>query len=147
MFREAQSMKPMKLTVTLATEGTEIEAPWSDVRAIDITYGAKADVNCSYDSSYTPVMYECVLDTTPTATLADGKKLKVVGRHKWRFVFASGDVEEFWIHKLPNRRQEEGVPSLGETSHNTELELALRSELIQMRSGHVPTRISIQPKE
>ncbi len=142
---EGWTDKPVKLTVTLEGNGTEIEAPWSDIRSIDVAYGGKSDVNCSYDSSYTPAMYECVLKTTATARLADGKSWTVVGRHKWRFVFESGDVEEFYVHKLPNRRQEEEVPELGETSHNTELELALRNELIEMRSGHVPTKITIQP--
>jgi len=136
--------RDLKLTVTLEDGDTEIEAQWTELSSIDIAYGDKSDVNCSFDSSYTPAMYECVLGTTPMAKLTDGRAKKVIARHKWRFTFASGDVEEFWLYKLPHRRQEVEIPQLGDTSMNTTLEMALRNELIAQRSGRVPKRITIR---
>ncbi len=135
----------MKRTVTLEGSGTEVEKNWADLRSVAITYGSKSDIQCQFDSAYTPVMYMCVLKTTTKVTDGDGKSWDAAGRHKWKFVFESGDTEEFWIYKLPARQQEEGVPDLGTTDENTDLYIALQKKLMSDRAGHVVTSIKITP--
>ena len=106
----------MKLTVPLASGDTEVEVPWDTITQIDIRYGGGMDVDCSFDSSFTPVMYICVLKTTTTVRTEDGASRQATGRHQWRFVFEDGTTEEFWIYKLGLRRQEASVPELGTTA-------------------------------
>jgi hypothetical protein len=134
---------PNKLTVTLEAGGTEIEAPWSDISRIDITYKDKEAIDCQYDSSYTPMMYMCVMPTTTKVRTKDGKTWDAASRHKWKFTFESGKVEEFWIWKLPAREQEAEVPSLGTMTENTALYLKLQDQLMKSKAGRVPTSIAI----
>lgn len=137
--------RPVKLTVTLEGGGTEIEADWKDIRTVAIEYGGKSDIDCQFDSSFTPVMYMCVLKSTTTVTTADGTEYKAAGRHKWRFEFTSGKAEEFYIYKLPRREQEEAVPSLGTTEENTDLYVKLQKELLIEVGSSAITRIDITP--
>jgi hypothetical protein len=134
-----------KLTVTLEGDGTEVEMPWVEITRVDITYKEKPDIDCQYDSSYTPVMYMCVLPTTTKVKAKDGKVWDAASLHKWRFVFASGKTEEFWIKKLTAREQEAEVPSLGTVTENSELYVKLQDEIMQERAGRVPTSIMIFP--
>jgi hypothetical protein len=136
---------PNKLTVTLEGGGTEIEAPWTSISRIDITYKEKADIDCQYDSSYTPTMYMCVLPTTTKVKTTDGKTWDAASLHKWRLIFADGKKEEFWIKKITMREQEEAVPSLGTVTENTELYVKLQNALMETKAGRVPTSIMIYP--
>lgn len=132
-----------KLTVELEAGGTSIEVPWSQIQRVDITYKDKDAIDCQYDSSYTPTMYMCVLPTVTKVKTKDGKTWDAASRHKWKFTFSSGKVEEFWLWKLPARQQEEEVPDLGTVTENTALYLKLQEELMKDKTGRVPTSIAI----
>ena len=132
-----------KLGVTLEGGGTEIVSSWGDIRQVDVGYGDKDDVDCSYDSSFTPTMYICTLRTTTKVKTKDGKVWDAADRHKWLFVFESGAAHEFWISKLSIRRQEEEVPSLGTVTENTELYATLQKDLLVDKTGKVPKSITI----
>lgn len=132
-----------KRKVTLEGGGTEIEVPWSDIKKVDITYGANDDIDCTYDSSFTPTMYICTLRTTTKVTTKDNKVWDAADRHKWLFVYETGDAPEFWISKLSERKQEESVPSLGTVTENTALYLELQKTLIMKKTGKVPKSITI----
>jgi hypothetical protein len=134
---------PAKLTVTVEVGATEIEVPWDNISRIEIAYKEKDAIDCQYDSSYTPMMYMCVLPTVTKVKTKDAKTGEAASRHKWKFTFASGKVEEFWIFKLPAREQEEEVPSLGTVTENTALYLKLQEELMTTKAGRVPTSIAI----
>lgn len=131
------------LEVTLEGGGTEVDVPWTDIRQVDVTYGDKDDIDCSYDSAFTPTMYMCTLRTTTRVKTKDGKTWDAADRHKWLFVFDSGDAPEFWISKLPERKQEEEVPSLGTVTENTALYQDLQQALLEQRGGKVPKSITI----
>jgi hypothetical protein len=135
---------PDKIKVTLEGGGTEIEAPWTDIQQVDITYGTKADLNCSYDSNATPTMYICDLKTTTKVKTKDGKTWDAVDRHKWRFVTESGEEHAFWIYKLPARKQEEKVPEIGSPeTDTTPIYAALEQEINTMKTGKVPKTITV----
>jgi hypothetical protein len=134
---------PNKLKVTLEGGGTEVEKGWNEIRQVDITYGDKTAVDCSYDSAFTPTMYMCTLRTTTKVKTADGKIWDGVDRHKWMFVLEGGETPSFFLSKLPARRQEEEVPSLGTVTENTALYEALQTELMSLRTGKVPKSITI----
>lgn len=106
--------RDIKLTVTLEGNGTEIEAAWSDVSTVNVGYGSRSDIDCTYDSAFLPWMYMCVLRTTTKVKTTDGKAWAANGRHKWRFTFENGDVEEFHIYKLPAREQDSRTPEPGQ---------------------------------
>jgi hypothetical protein len=132
-----------KLTLPLEGGGTEVERAWGDIRTIDVKYGGKTDVDCMYESEFTPWMYSCTLQTTATVKTADGKTWTGISRHKWRFVFDDGRTEEFFVKKLPMRRQEEATEERAGTE-NHQLYAALQSELWTQAQKAV-TKIEIKP--
>lgn len=132
-----------KLKVTLEGGGTEVEVPWTDIRQVDVTYGDKDGIDCSYDSSFTPTMYICTLRTTTKVKTKDGKVWDAADRHKWMFVFESGEAPEFWISKLNERKQEAEVPDLGTVTENTALYQDLQKSLLVGKMGKVPKSITI----
>lgn len=140
---EGWSDEASDLVVNLEGGGTEIDAPWTNIASIAITYGAKGDVDCSYDSSFEPAMYSCVLRTTTKVKTKDGKAWDGADRHKWLFVFESGDVAEFYVYKLPARKQETEVPELGTVEENTKLYEDLQIQLDKEKLGKVPKSITI----
>src|SRR6185369_14306310 len=54
--------KNLKLTIEAA--GKERDITWADVASISIKPGPLSDVDCVYDSQFTPWMYDCTLKTT-----------------------------------------------------------------------------------
>jgi len=138
--------KAVKLTVTLEGNGTEIEAEWADIKNIAISYGSKSDIDCQFDSEYTPIMYMCVLKSTGAVTHKNGKTWTAGNRHKWRFYFDNGRIEEFWIKKLPEREQEEGTAEIGDDStQNFALYETLQTRVLDKASSTAVTKIEINP--
>ncbi len=131
--------KPLKLTVPLAEGTSEIEVPWTDIRRIQIAFGGPEQVNCSFDSTYEPMLYLCELNTTATVTTADGKRRTASSRHPWRFTFEDGTQESFWLYKLPLRKQE------SEELSGQDLQIALRDELLASREGRTVEAVEITP--
>ena len=138
--------KAAKVTVTLEGNGTEIESEWKDIKSVTIKYGAKADIDCQFDSEYTPIMYMCVLKSTGTVSHTDGKSWTAGNRHKWRFLFDDGTVEEFWIKKLPEREQEAGNAEIGDGSQqNYALYEKLQKQVLERAGSSAVTKIEITP--
>jgi hypothetical protein len=135
-----------KLTVTLEGGGTEIEASWKDIRSIDIKYAPITDVDCQFDTSFTPTLYLCVLKGTPTVKTADGKTWQAASLHKWRFGFEGGSEVDFYAYKLPALKQEPEEASLKDGGiENTALYAELQKELSAMVKGKAVTKIVITP--
>ncbi len=138
--------KAVKLTVTLEGNGTEIEAEWKDIKTVGVKYGSVDDIDCQFDSEYTPIMYMCVLKSTGTVSHADGKTWTAGSRHKWRFTFNDGRVEEFWIKKLPEREQEAGNAEIGDGSEqNFALYEKLQKRVAEKARTSAVTKIEITP--
>jgi len=138
--------KAAKITVTLEGNGTEIESEWKDIKSVTIKYGSKSDIDCQFDSEYTPIMYMCVLQSTGTVSHVDGKSWTAGNRHKWRFHFDDGAVEEFWIKKLPEREQEDGTAEIGDGSEqNYALYEKLQKQVLEKAGSTAVTQIAISP--
>ncbi len=122
-----------KLLVELEGNGTAADKPWTDIASLDIKYGARGDVDCLYESEFTPWMYTCTLKTTSTAKTTDGKSWEVTGRHKWKFTFVDGQVVEFFAFKLPARRQDTDQDDTigGDSSENAKLYGELQAEAVE----------------
>ena len=132
-----------KLVLTLDGGGTEVDRAWTDIASVDVKYGGKTDVDCMYESEFTPWMYSCTLQTTPTVKTRDGKSWSATTRNKWRFVFDNGTTEEFFLKKLPVRQQED--PSEGHAgSENHALYAALQADVWQQAQRAV-TKIEFKP--
>jgi hypothetical protein len=95
------------LVITLESAGKERDVPWTDVVSISIKPGPLSDVDCVYDSQFTPWMYDCTLKTTATVKTKDGATGVVTNRHKWRLTFDDGSTSEFWLFKHPARQQDD----------------------------------------
>lgn len=96
----------LRLYVTLEQGGKESEHPWTDISTIDIKYGGRPDLDCTYESETTPWTYTCTLKTTPVVKTTDGKTWTAVSRHLWRFTFEDGTTEEFALNKSFARAQD-----------------------------------------
>ena len=136
--------RAMKLTVTVEGNGTEKEVPWNEIQSVDVSFGGKGDIDCTYDSNYTPLMWMCTLKTTGKVTLKDGSTWTAAGRHKWKFIFDDGSEAEFWIYKLPERQQEDPAKtqSLNETV-NADLQIALQDRVMAAAKSSAVTRVRI----
>lgn len=138
---EGWTDKPVKLTVSLEQGGSAIDAPWTDIKQIEIRYAPRTDVSCLYDSEYDPWMYMCVLPTTTKVTTTDGKTWEGASRFRWRFTFDDDTSAEFYVYKLPAREQDTVGGGLG-SSENTSMYAKLQDAVaIQARSAL--TRITI----
>jgi hypothetical protein len=136
---------PPKLTITLASGGTEVDKTWNDIASIDVKYAAKTEVDCVYDSNFTPWMYMCTLPTTSTAKTKDGKTWSVDQRHKWRFTFDDGSTEEFYLFKLPVRKQDsEEVSFDAANSENRAMYADLQAE-VQRQAARAVTKVTVSP--
>jgi hypothetical protein len=95
------------LVITLESAGKERDVPWTDVVSISIKPGPLSDVDCVYDSQFTPWMYDCTLKTTATVKTKDGATGLVTNRHKWKLTFDDDSTSEFWLFKHPARQQDD----------------------------------------
>ena len=136
--------RPIKLTVGLEGGGKMVEPTWEQIRTVAISYGAKSDLDCMYDSDYQPYMYMCTLRSTAKVQTADGKSWEASARHKWQFTFEDGSQESFFVHKLPVRRQDDQERSHDESLENYEMYAALQTEALEL-AKHAVTRIEITP--
>lgn len=120
-----------KLKLTLDAGGTQTEVPWSEVAQIDIKYADRSDIDCTYDSSFSPWMYMCTLRTDTTVKTKDGKTWTAATRHKWQFTFDDGNTEQFYVYKLPIREQDSKVVDINDTSpENYDLYASLQTKAV-----------------
>jgi hypothetical protein len=131
-----------KLVISLVAGSTTVDKPWTDIAQIDIKYGTKADIDCLYDSEFTPWMYMCTLRSTSTAKTTDGKTWTVDTRHKWKFTFADGSSEEFYAEKLPVREQDSAEVTLDGGGENPALYSKLQAQ-VMTESGKAVTKIVV----
>ena len=114
---------------------------------LDIAYLGKSNIDCTYDSEYTPLMWTCTMKTKSTVSLAEGGTWEAIGRHKWKFTFDDGAVEEFWIYKIPEREQEDSVADINSPDKsevvNAELQMALQDRVIKASGSTAVKRIEI----
>lgn len=137
-----------KITVTVEGNGTAKDVNWKDIKSVDIAYLGKSNINCDYDSEYTPLMWTCTMKTKSTANLAEGGTWSISSRHKYKFTFDDGKTEEFWVYKIPARAQESGVADMNAAADKSEvvqaeLQLGLQDEVVKMSGSTAVKRIEI----
>jgi hypothetical protein len=130
-----------KLKLAVESGSTMDDRGWDQIATIDIKYGGRDALDCQYDSAFTPWMYMCVLRTTSTAKDSSGKSWSVTTRNKWKFTFADGNEVEFYVHKLPVRRQDDKSMGL-DSVENYDLYGELQAEAMEMAKSAV-TKIVI----
>lgn len=130
------------IRLQLEGAGGETRVPWTDLKKVTVTLAKVSEASdCSYDSNYSPWMYDCTLRNKGTATVADGKSWEITDRFKWRLTWEDGSSEEFWLFKHPARQQDEATVGLDSEGENYDLYTALqdrlREELKTMVTGIV----------
>lgn len=134
-----------KLTVELEAAGTNADKAWTDISTIDVKYGTKSDIDCTYESEFTPWMYTCTLKTTAAVKTKDAKSWTSTSRYKWRFTFEDGSTDEFFLYKLPARKQDTTEVTLDSVSpENAALYAELQAE-VQRAAAKSVTKITITP--
>jgi hypothetical protein len=120
------------LVITLEAAGKERDVPWTDIASITVKPGSFADLDCVYDSNFTPWMYDCTLKTTATVKTKDGATGLVTNRHKWKLTFDDGSTSEFWLFKHPARQQDDREIDIDSTEpENLQLYKTLSTRLRQ----------------
>ena len=110
---------------------------WQEVGNISVKAGSiPGDVDCFYDSDFSPWMYDCTIAATGTLTDTSGKRWTVDNRHKWRLTFDDDTEAEFWLKKHSARQQDDAVVDLDTTNPEnyelyTRLQQQLRSDLAE----------------
>jgi hypothetical protein len=131
-----------KLTVSLESGSALKDVRWEDFSLVTIKYLERSEINCQYDSNFTPWMHICDLRTDTQIKTRDGQTWTTSSRYKWRFTFSDGSTEEFWLYKLPARR-EDPTDAWHEGNENYNLYGDLQQEIMQASKKAV-TRIVIQ---
>ncbi|MFT7517942.1 MAG: hypothetical protein ACI9MC_000066 [Kiritimatiellia bacterium] len=131
-----------KLTVELESGSDIMDADWDSLKSVSIRFKARGDVDCVYESDFSPWMYMCTMPTTSTALVADGKSWGITSRHKWRFSFDDGSTQEFYIYKIPVRGQDTVSAGL-DTVENYELYAQLQADVMTLIKADVVTGIKI----
>jgi len=123
------------------------DLPWTQVKSVAVAPGrVPADVSCTYNTEYTPWMYDCTLTTTGKVVDKDGKTWTVANRNKWRFTFDDDSTVEFWLYKFAARQQDDSVVDLDTTNpENLDLYAKLQEDLRQaVKSNSFVTSIQLQ---
>ncbi|MFH1466716.1 MAG: hypothetical protein ABIO70_20185 [Pseudomonadota bacterium] len=108
----------------------ESKSRWEDLKKVTVSIAKVSESSdCTYDSNYTPWMYDCTLRNQGQAVTTDGKTWDVTDRHKWRLTFDDGSTEEFWLSKYPARQQDEATVGLDSAGENYDLYIALQDRL------------------
>lgn len=140
--------EPNKLKLSLEADGGNKakDVTWAEIKSISIVPGkVPGDVDCSYDSEFSPWMYDCTVKTTATVVLKDGSSWTVAQRHKWKLTFDDGSSAEFWLWKHPAREQDEKVVELGDDSpENVDLYTKLQDRLKSEIKTTLVTKVSVQ---
>lgn len=143
---EGWSTEASDLKISLEKGNSAKEATWTEIKSITIAPGAITDVDCLYDSNFSPWMYDCTIKTKAAVTLKDGSTgWTVVNRHKWRLTYDDGKQVEFWLYKHPAREQDEKVVDL-ETANpeNFELYTSLQARLKTEIKTTLVTKVTVQ---
>lgn len=119
------------------------DVPWDEIDLVTISYGGRGDINCQYDSKFTPWMYMCVLKSTSKAKLDDGSSWSVSTRNKWRFTFDDGSQVEFYVYKLPAREQDTEAMGL-DSVENYDLYGTLQGKVLEMAKSEAITKIDVK---
>ena len=119
-----------EVKLQLEGNGTEIHAPWADIKKISVTIAKVSESSdCTYDSNYTPWMYDCTLRNKGNAVTTDGRSWEITDRHKWRLSFDGGEELEFWLYKHPARQQDDETVGLDSAGENYDLYIGLQDRL------------------
>ena len=129
--------------VKLQLEGSDGErsVDWSEIKSVTIKIAKVSEsTDCTYDSNFSPWMYDCTLRNQASAVTRDGRSWEVTSRHKWRLTYDDDSSEEFWLYKHPARMQDIRTVSLSDASGENydlyiELQDRLREEVKTMVSG------------
>lgn len=118
---------------------------WTDVKTLTLVPGKiPTDVDCIYESDFSPWMYDCTLKTTSTAVLKDNSKWTVTTLNKWRFTFEDGESVEFWVFKHHAREQDEKVVDLDtKDAENLALYTKLQNRLREEVKGKLVVKVAV----
>jgi len=119
---------------------------WSEVSSITIKPGSiRKDIDCYYDSNFSPWMYDCTLATTATLIDTTGKRWTVDNRHKWRLTFDDDSEVEFWLKKHPAREQDGEIVDLDTVNpENYALYTKLQQRLKDEAKGELVVAIKVR---
>ncbi len=129
------------IKLQLEGSGGEIAADWAEIKSITVKIAKVSEsTDCTYDSNFSPWMYDCTLRNQASAVTRDGRSWEVTSRHKWRFTYDDDSSEEFWLYKHPARMQDTRTVNLSDASGENydlyiELQDRLREEVKTMVTG------------
>lgn len=132
------------LKVGLESDRDMKDVAWTDIAQIDITYGGRDDIDCMYDSNFTPWMYMCTLRSTAVAKLKDGSTWRVTSRHQWRFTTDDDRDVSFYLFRLPARQQDDQAADL-DTKENYNLYGSLQAGVLAAAKGQAIKKIVVKP--
>lgn len=143
---EGWTTEASDLKISLEKGNSAKDVTWNDIKSISIVPGSVSDVDCLYDSNFSPWMYDCTIKTTATVALKDGSTgWTVTNHHKWRFTYDDGSQTEFWLYKHPAREQDDRVVDLDTTNpENFELYTKLQTRLKTEIKTTMVTKVVVQ---
>ena len=121
-----------RLTIFAEAGSTAKDLAWNEIKSISIA-PKSSDINCVYESDWSPWLYVCTKKTTTSLVDAEGKKWSANATNKWRFYFDDDTDTEFWIQNIRAMQQDTVEVQLGMDAYeNPELYSQLRNEVAEI---------------
>ena len=121
-----------RLTIFAEAGSTAKDLAWSEIKAVSVNPKSN-DINCVYESDWTPWLYVCTKKTTTSLIDTDGKKWSANATNKWRFYFDDDSETEFWIQNIRAMQQDTVEVQLGMDAYeNPDLYSQLRNEVTEI---------------
>lgn len=121
-----------RLTIFAEAGSTAKDLSWNEIKSISIA-PKSSDINCVYESDWSPWLYVCTKKTTTSLVDAEGKKWGANATNKWRFYFDDDTDIEFWIQNIRAMQQDTVEVQLGMDAYeNPDLYAQLRNEVVEI---------------
>ena len=121
-----------RLTIFAEAGSTAKDLAWNEIKSISIA-PKSSDINCVYESDWSPWLYVCTKKTTTSLIDVEGKKWSANATNKWRFYFDDDTDTEFWIQNIRAMQQDTVEVQLGMDAYeNPDLYAQLRNEVVEI---------------
>lgn len=139
--------KAHHIKVEIEAGSTAREVPWTELQSVTIkTLKIPKDVDCTYESDFSPWLYVCAVKSISKATTKDGKKWTIESKHRWRLYFEGEDEPvNLWLRKPRALQQDSEVVSLTSGSgENQKMYSQLQQRLREQSTSSMIVKIEIQ---
>ena len=121
-----------RLTIFAEAGSTAKDLSWNEIKSVSVS-PKSSNIDCVYESDWSPWLYVCTKKTTTSLIDSEGKKWSGNATNKWRFYFDDDTEIEFWIQNIRAMQQDTVEVGLGMDAYeNPDLYAQLRNDVTEI---------------